>query len=452
MTLSPKDHAEAVAIFRSEIVGGLTRRELDRGELRRELLALTERRWRAPDADHTRTFGFRTLERWYYVYRDGGLEALRPTPRSDRGRAQALTPEQRQLLLDIRREYPFATVPTILRTLVADGRVADGAVSDTTVRRLYAEHGLDRIPLRDGPTGKARLRWQAERPGALWHGDVCHGPALLVGGSTRPLRIHALLDDASRYVVALEAHHTEMETDMLGLLVRATRKHGAPDALYLDNGSTYRGDILSTACARLGVSLLHARPYDPQARGKMERFWRTLREGCLDFLGQLASLHDVNVRLWAFLDQHYHVAAHASLLGRSPVAVYEAADRPPDPIDETMLRNALTVRVRRRVRRDSTLPLDGADWETDQGFLAGRLVTVGRCLVESTEPPWIEHEGKRLALRLVDPVRNARRKRVVVRVPIDTPTTAVAFDPPKALLDRATGRAPAHQIDDEELF
>jgi len=440
MTLSPKDHAEAVAIFRSEIVGGLTRRELSRGELRAELLEIAKQRWRAPDADHTRTYGFRTLERWYYAYREGGLEALQPAPRSDRGRAQVLSAEQRQLLLDIRREYPFATVPTILRTLTKDGRIAAGAVSDTTVRRLYAEHGLDRIPLRDGPNAKARLRWQAERPGALWHGDVCHGPSLIIGGSTRPLRIHGLLDDASRYVVALEAHHTEQEADMLGLLVRATRKHGAPDAFYLDNGSTYRGDILSTACARLGISLLHARPYDPQARGKMERFWRTLREGCLDFLGQLSSLHDVNVRLWAFLDQHYHVAAHSSLMGRSPATVYETAERPADPVDETMLRNALTVRVRRRVRRDSTLPLDGTDWETDHGFLAGRLVMVARCLVETSEPPWIEHEGKRLLLRPVDAVGNSRRKRAVVRVPRDQPSTAVAFDPPKALLDRAVGR------------
>jgi transposase InsO family protein len=449
MPLAPKDHAEAVAIFRSEIVGGLTRRELSRGELRVELLALAKQRWRAPDADLTRSYGLRTLERWYYAYRKGGLEALRPEPRSDRGRAQALSPAQRQLLLDIRREYPFATVPTILRTLTHDGRIAAGAVSDTTVRRLYAQHGLDRIPLRDGPAGKVRLRWQAERPNALWHGDVCHGPALLIGGSTRPLRIHGLVDDASRYVVALEAHHTEQEVDMLGLLVRATRKHGAPDALYLDNGSTYRGDILSTACARLGISLLHARPHDPQARGKMERFWRTLREGCLDFLGQLSSLHDVNVRLWAFLDQHYHVAAHASLMGRSPAVVYETAERPADPVDETMLRNALTVRVRRRVRRDSTLPLDGADWETDQGFLAGRLVTVARCLVESHEPPWIDHEGKRLLLRPVDPVHNARRKRAVARVPRDQPATAVVFDPPKALLDRAVGRAPSATSDGE---
>jgi hypothetical protein len=259
------------------------------------------------------------------------------------------------------------------------------------------------------------------------------------------VRIHALLDDASRYVVALEAHHSEREIDMLGLLVRALRRHGPPDAIYLDNGSTYRGDILRTACARLGISLLHARPYDAPARGKMERFWRTLREGCLDFAKSLASLHDVGVRLWAFLDQHYHRAPHASLLGRSPGSVFAegAADRL-DDLDEDKLRAALTVRVRRRVRRDSTVPLDGCDYEVDQGFLAGRLVSVARCMVDLGDPPWIVHEGKRLVLHPVDPVRNARRRRVAIETTAPT-DKSVAFDPAGALLDRAAGRKPSKQ-------
>ena len=241
--LKPTDHAEAIALFRSEVVGALVRRELAHGELRAALRALSATRFRPPDSTRTRTFSVPTLERWLYAYRRGGLAALRPQPRSDRGRARELTPEQRALLLDIRREHPSASVALILRTLVADGRLAADAVSAPTVRRLYLEHGLDRVGLRDGRhTG--RLRWQAERPLALWHGDVCHGPTLLVGGQPRPLRIHALLDDASRYLVALEAHHTERETDMLGLLVRALRRHGKPEALYLDNGATYSGAAL----------------------------------------------------------------------------------------------------------------------------------------------------------------------------------------------------------------
>ena len=436
-SLAPKDHAERTALFRSEVIGALTRRDLAPGELRAELAALAQRAFRPPDAEHTRRFSVPTLERWYYAYRRGGLAALHPTPRSDRGRARDLTPELRGLLLAIRREHPSASVPLILRTLVADGRLAQQAVSAATIARLYREHGLDRAAYRPGEAGHTRLRWQAERPGALWHGDVCHGSALLIDGKTKPLRIHALLDDASRYVVALEAHHAERELDMLGLLVGALRRHGVPDALYLDNGSTYSGDALRLGCERLGITLLHARPYDPQARGKMERFWRTLRAALLDHLGSLASLHEVQVRLGAFLDQHYHRAPHAGLMGKTPASLWDASerDRRAAPVDEDALRRALTMRARRRVRRDTTVSVDGRPFQLDQGFLAGRVVTVAHPLV-GDDLPWVEHDGKRFDLHPVDPIANAKRRRPRP----DSPTPTVPFDPAGALLDRAAGR------------
>jgi transposase InsO family protein len=339
-----------------------------------------------------------------------------------------------------------------LGTLVRDGRLDHDAVSSSTVRRLYADHGLDRVAIRDGSSSHTRLRWQAERPGALWHGDVCHGPNLLIDGNSVPLRIHGMLDDHSRFVVALEAMHSEREIDMLGLLCRAVRRHGLPDALYLDNGSTYSGDTLRIGCERLGVTLIHARPYSPEARGKMERFWRTLREGMLDHMGSLSSLHDVNVRLWAFLDQHYHQAPHAGLLGRAPATAWNSANHPIDALDEAKLRAALTVHERRRVRRDTTLSIDGVVWEIDQGYLAGRIVTVGRCLTDVDVPPWVEHEGKRLELHPVDPAKNARIGRKPRHPGGSAPVgQTVPFDPPGALLDKAAGRAPAH-IDDEEIF
>jgi putative transposase len=140
------------------------------------------------------------------------------------------------------------------------------------------------------------------------------------------------------------------------------------------------------------------------------------------------------------LDEHYHRSPHASLLGRSPATVYGQSERGLDSLDEQRLRDALTVRVRRRVRRDSTVPLDGSDYELDQGFLAGRLVIVGRCLVDLSEPPWIEHEGKRLLLHPIDAAKNARRKRAPLRD--RTSVNTIAFDPPGALLDRAVHRRP----------
>jgi transposase InsO family protein len=446
--LTPRTHAEAVAIFRHGVIGSLTQAQMDKGQLGEALKALSQQRFTPPRAKKTRTFSVPTLERWYYAYRKRTLEGLKPRLRKDKGRAQNLKPEARDLLRNVRREHPFASVPVILRTLETQGQLEKGAVSPTTLRRFFVDEGLDRIGLRDGGGTKTRLRWQAERPGALWHGDVCYGPALKINGKSRPLRIHGLMDDASRYVVALEAHHTEREVDMLGVFVRALRRHGPPDAFYLDNGSTYRGDTLATACARIGITLMHAKPYDPQARGKMERFWRTLREGCLDFLGSLSSLHDVNVRLFAFLDAHYHKAPHAGLMGQTPSSVFQAGPPRVDAFDEAKLRESLTVRTRRRVRSDSTVSIGGKDYELDTGHLARRVVSLCRCLVDLNEAPWVELEGRRLQLRPVDPIKNSRRRRNVKPVYDETAPQHPAFDPPKALLDKALGRRP--QLKDGE--
>jgi len=445
--IKAKDHAEEVALFRSTIIGALTCKELTKGELKRELEELSKQRFRAPASDHTRRYAVSTLERWYYRFKDGGLDALKPQRRRDHGKSKKLTPEQRRLLLDIRAEHPNAAVPLILRTLVADGRIQAGAISASAVQRLFRREQLHRRSLREGAS-TTRLRWEAERPGALWHGDVCHGSPILVGKEKKPVRIHALLDDASRFVITLHARHQEREEDMLDVLIAAVRKHGVPDALYLDNGPTYRGDILRVVCGRLGVSLLHPRPHDPQARGKMERFWRTLREQCLDFIGENASLHDINVRLIAYLDEHYHKAPHASLLGRAPEIVYREGIRA-DALDEKKLRDALTIRVRRRVRSDSTVSIDGIDWELDHGYLAGQVVTAARCLLEKNETPWVEHDGKQLALHPVDKKLNASLKRPPRLPPsmlLERPDPPPDFDPNKAAMDKLFGK----KRDDED--
>jgi len=441
--LNPKDHAEAVALFRQSVIGRLAHRVLNHGELHAELEGLSKESFRPPESDVTRTFGVSTLEAWYYHFKKGGLEGLKPKSRA-KGHALSIPEAAKELLLAIRREYRSASAALIRRTLVEEGQLDPKAVSEPTLRRFYDDHGLSRVPLRDGQSQKTRLRWQAERPGLLWQGDVCHGSPIVIGGTTRPVRIHALLDDASRYVVALQAMHTEREIDMLGLLVETFRRHGLPGTLYLDNGATYRGDTLRIACARLGVALLHPRARDPEAKGKVERFFRTLREGCLDHLGSLSSLHDVNARLGAWLDRHYHQAPHAGLMGRSPGKVFrEAMDkRPPDNLDEKMLRDALTVRERRRVRRDTTISIEGQDFELDQGFLAGAMVQVAYCPLDRPLAPWVEHQGKQYRLRLVDPTMNAHRKRPPRRPegPGESAEKSVIFDPAKTLLDRAAGR------------
>jgi len=446
----PGDYREELALFRAQIIGPLIHSVQVRGDLRRELVRLSQQRFRPPRSKATRTYAVPTLQRWYYQYRNGGLEALKPKRRSDIGHGQDLPGELHRLLLDIRSEYPSVAATVIRNTLVADGRLAPGTLSVSTLRRIYAQHDLVRRPRgKTHEDATQRLRWQAAHPNALWHGDVCHGTDIVTPkGKTITLRIHGLLDDASRKIIALEAHATEKEVDMIGLFTRAIQRHGCPDAMYLDNGATYRGEALAMACGRLQVSLLHAKPYDPQARGKMERFWRTLREGCLDHLTGVTSLHDVNVRLWAFVDSHYAVRPHAGLLGKSPREVWEAHWRThPDGLRRAKdddLRRAMTVCSRRRVRQDATLSHLGKTWELRRGFFAGKNVTVKHCLLDTPVVPWVEANNRIYDLHPVDPVANANRGRNKSAKRV---RKEVAFDPATALLDQQMGRVPAHKKD-----
>jgi transposase InsO family protein len=446
--LTPKDHAEAVATFRHAVIGPVCARELSRGDLAEALRELASIRVRPPGSKLTVTYSVPTLERWLYAYRQGGLAALQPRGRSDKGRGRHLTDELRQLICDIRREHPSASARLIVQTLETDGRLAIGTIKPTTVRKLLRQKGLDRIAVRDGTGAKTRLRWQAAAPDALWHADVCHGPTLHLAGVRTPIRIHGMLDDCSRYVVALEAHASEREQDMLHVLSRALRLHGKPDLVFLDNGSTYRGEVLQTACSRLGISLVHARPYDPEARGKIERFWRTLRQGCLDHLGHVGSLDDINQRLAVFLDRHYHLAPHAGLMGRAPLSVYAPAGREPNHVTESQLREALAVRERRRVRRDTTVSVLGCVYELQQGFLAGRVVDIVYSYLDNPPQPEVEHEDKRYPLSLVDPVGNSRRMRPLRDPDGGEPRGPVVFDPS---CTTAVSASAANSSDEEEV-
>jgi putative transposase len=197
----------------------------------------------------------------------------------------------------------------------------------------------------------------------------------------------------------------------------------------LDNGATYRGEILQTACSRLGISLMHARPYDPEARGKMERFWRTLREGCLDHLGQVGSLTEINQRLATFLERFYHNKPHAGLMGRAPETVYAPSQRVPNVVNDAQLREALAVRERRRVRRDTTVSMLGQVYELQQGFLAGRVVDIVYSHLDDPPQPEVEYEGIRYALSRVDPVSNSQRVRPPRHPDRAGAREPVAFDP-----------------------
>jgi len=366
--------AEEVALFRLGIVGDLLNRDLLPGELDAALRDKAQQRYRPPGASKSRTYHHKTLQRWYYAAKKG-FEHLKPASRV-RGHALAIDAEQRALLLDMRREHPTAATDLILAEAVRHGIVAKGTVSVETLRRLFRDADASRARLNRASRRQQR-RWQADRPCAIWHADVCH--LWLRDRDQRPRKVyvHGILDDCSRYVPALEAREAEREVDLLSVLCGSLLRFPAPPIFYVDNGSCYRGDVLALMGERLGVRVVHAQPYDPEARGKMERFWRTMRQRCTDHLPTDASLHDVNAALLAWLDEDYHRRPHAGLLGQTPLRRFQAGlPGLPEPMTARRLAEALQVALRPQVRKDATFQVNSRTYEVTGRHLAGRRIEV----------------------------------------------------------------------------
>jgi len=129
------------------------------------------------------------------------------------------------------------------------------------------------------PSEADRRRFAFQRAGELWVSDVMHGPGVLVGGRKRKTYLIAFIDDATRVIPHCAFALAENTTTFLPVLKQALLKRGLPARLYVDNGSHFRSRHLSLVCAKLGVALIHARPYRPQGKGYVSHCTSLVRLG-----------------------------------------------------------------------------------------------------------------------------------------------------------------------------
>ena len=441
MKLPRPTHQEQVAAFRQGVIGDLLAQNLARGELVEDLRQRAERWYLPPGCDAPRRFHYKTLQRWYYLAKADASQGLLPASRA-RGFALSLSSEQRDLLLRMRIEHPSVAAELILSEALRHGIVAKDQLSLPTLRRFFASQGLTRVSQRrEKRADIQRRRWQAASPGDLWHADVCHVSRHDELSRHWKAKVHGILDDASRYALALEARLQETEYDLLVVFCGALLKHPPPDAFYVDNGACYRGDVLALVCQRLGIRLIRARPYSPEARGTMERYWRTMRQRCTDLPSSGASLHDLNQALWAWVDVDYNRRPHAGLMGDTPRSCYmDSLASQRAPLTPRELARALEVEQKRRVLKDATFSIDGVRYEVSGRHLAGKRISAwtdgltGKLL----RVTW---QDQPVRAGLCDPVANRSRPRPKTPDPAPTRETT-PFDPIAALLQKAREEVP----------
>lgn len=362
-----------IALWRFSVLGPLVSARLEHGDRRQYFTQAAQRVQQMPDGRQVQVSP-RTVESWYYLYRQGGLEALCPQVRRDRGQSRVVPPEVAERILVLKREKPRRSIRRIIRMLERAHVVPVGVLYRSTVHRLLQAHGLSARPVR-GPEAERRS-FLMEHAGDLWVGDALHvrQPVIAPDGRLRKAYLLTQIDCATRYVVhsyfALSENAVAQERGFKEALL----KHGPPRGYYVDLGAAYIADSLLLICAELGIQLLHTAPRDAPAKGVIERWHRTWREEVEDELPkEPLSLADLCAKHWAWLAAEYHARAHDTT-GRVPrdhflSEVEHLRSLPRDKnLDEVFLH-----RESRKVRNDGTVRYRGQLLEV-QPELVGKKV------------------------------------------------------------------------------
>jgi len=362
-----EEQKKAVAVFRfgviSDFVNGI---HLDYGESERLLAQKSARKWDIPYSGRSR-IGRSTIQRWVTLYQESGgrLESLYPSGRSDAGKGRSLDEEMELSLLRVREEMPKAAARVLVEEMKKRRLVLDLPLS--CVYRTLHRHGL---MTRDVSPPEDRRKFEAEMPNDIWQSDVLHGPSVEVDGRQRKTYLIAFIDDHSRLIPYGAFYLSESIGSFLTALEQAFLTRGLPRKLYVDNGAAFRSKHLEHILASLGIAMVHSRPYKPQGRGKIERFFRTVREEVVDrFVG--SKLEDLNGVFSYWLDTKYHTRNHGTT-GEPPFARFTSNMACMRTAPEN-LKDHFRKMEKRRIANDRTLTLNGRLYEGPIALIGKRV-------------------------------------------------------------------------------
>ena len=405
---------EAVALFRYGLIADLLHLEPGTKGLYRQLEEKAAKDYCIPGSTRTRV-AEETMRTWLRHYRQRGFEALRPRPRKDAGDSRALPQEVKDMLVSIKDDNPELSVQLVIKEALAQGRApAEVTLAPSTVHRLLSRAGLMRRPREEG-SPKDRRRFAFEKAGELWMSDVMHGPAVTVAGrQRRKTYLIGFLDDATRVVPFAAFALAENTQAFLPVFKQAVLRRGVPKRLLVDNGAAYRSHHLALVCAKLGVTLIHARPYAPQSKGKQERWFRTVRMQLLPRLtdADTQSIDALNRRLWAWVEGEYHQTPHRGLDEETPLDRWaQRAGEVKYLGDDVDLDDLFLAESKRKVAKDRTVSLDGLAYEVD-ATLVGETVTLRYEVSSPRRMVQVWHAGRKVHdAKVVDVYANCFVKR-----------------------------------------
>jgi putative transposase len=362
-----------------------------------------------------RQFSWRTIQTWFYRYKNHGITGMTNQPRADKGHVRKATPEELLEALQAARPH-FHNQRTNKRALyrfcIAKGLLQPARISQTTFYRFLREYNL-LAP--DHHDDKKRLAFSMKFANQLWQADTLFGPSVDTGtspGSRKQVRLIAFLDDASRVLCHGEFFFEENVDTLVKAIRAAFYKRGVPEQLLVDNGSIYCSQEITLICARVGCILRHTAVRDAAAKGKIERFFRRVRDQFLVQNLDLSSLEALNRQFNQWVEQDYNATPHDAL-GMKPIDRF-GIDlprirflSPSEHNDELFFAEAT-----RKVKKDNTFSFASRRYETPVDLRDREIQLRYDRNRQDTTAVIIYYQGQRQGVaRLLDAVANGLRRR-----------------------------------------
>jgi len=328
----------------------------------------------------------RTLRRYRNAWEEGGFEALKPKQGWNRPDS-SLGPGFEDIVtaaIELRRESPSRSVADIIKILELEDAVPPGSVARSTLQRYFAAKGYAASQMRMYTSkGAAARRFQKEHRNQLWQSDVKFG-AFVPGPSGRKQQTYLVvwIDDSKRYIVSSRFYFAQTIAALEDSLRRGIQKFGLPEKIFTDQGSQYKSKWMNEACAKLGIRLLRARPYHPEAKGKVENYNKQVGKFLSEAaLMKFSRIEEYNEYLRYWVDEYYHKHSCAPLGGISPATAYGTDTRPLKFISAELLREAFLHTDTRKVDKTGCISFEGELYEVG-------LAYIGRKIEIRFDPSW----------------------------------------------------------------
>ena len=367
---------------------------------------VTEKPLEFPDGT-VRELSYKTVEKWVSEYQRGGIDALMPTERSDKGTTRVLPDTAIEEIYRLKREFPRLNATQIHSQLIKEGFIPH-VVSVCAVQRFIRHNDLKSAR---NPSMQDRKAFEEDAFGKMWQTDTCYFPHIMdENGTSHRVYAMCIIDDHSRLIVGAELFYADTAANFQSVFKKAVATYTIPIKLYTDNGAPYANEQLSLICGAIGTVLLHTKVRDGASKAKIERFWRTCKETWLYGLDteKIHSLKEFNELFQEFI-RSYNTSHHSGI-GCTPFERYQASRESIRPAKSSeWLDECFLNRISRKVRKDATVSIDKVYFDVPMQFI-GQNVEI-RFRPGDMDSAVILFEGVSYPIRKTDKNENCRTKR-----------------------------------------